>query len=204
MGRAEDVEHMIPNQIRQSEVQLKRFIDSRRTKAGIMDNRMTMREGAEAIGIQRLGRAAAATQYALLQSVPPAPGEEPVIRVFPACPKTWDADFTLAARGGFLVTSSQRGGKVEFIELKSRAGSPCRIRNPWPDTTVSLYRNGSNISDLDLTGELLQFETKKNETVVLVPAGESLKSPRINWPDCSFNRSAQRAARLGNRLAVRK
>ena len=104
-----------------------------------------------------------------------------MIRVFPACPKTWDAAFTLAARGGFLVTSSQRTGKVEFVELKSRAGSPCRIRNPWPDTTVSLYRNGSEISGLDLTGELLQFATKKDETIVLMSAGGSLSTVGRLW-----------------------
>ena len=70
------------------------------------------KKGAEAIGIQRLGRAAVATQYALLQKVPPPPGKQPVIHVFPACPKTWDADFTLAARGGFLVTSSRHDGRI--------------------------------------------------------------------------------------------
>jgi len=172
MGRADDVQYLIPNQIRQSEAQEKRFIDARRTKAGIMDNRMTMREGAEAIGIQRLGRAAAALQYALLQSVPPAPGDEPVIRVFPAWPEKWNAEYTLAARGGFLVTSSMRKGRIEFVELKSRVGGECRLRNPWKKTDVAIYRNGRK--DKEMSGSLLRFDTGSGEHIVIVPKGLSL------------------------------
>jgi hypothetical protein len=94
---------MVPNQINQTPRQVRRFIGYRNIKAGVLENRMTLREGAEAIGIQRIGRASAAMQYALLQSVPPSPGKNPIIRVFPAWPRDWDGAYTLAARGGFRV-----------------------------------------------------------------------------------------------------
>jgi len=169
MGRAEDVKYIIPNQIKQLNV--KRFIDYRITKAGVMENRMTMREGAEAIGIQRLGRASAAMQYALLQSVPAAPGKEPVIRIFPAWPKEWDAEYTLLARGGFLVTSSMQNGQIEFVELQSKVVGECRLRNPWGEAQVTLYRNGAK--DTEMSGSLLRFNTAKEESTVVVRAGNS-------------------------------
>ncbi len=56
-------------------------------------------------------------------------------------PEQWDADFTLAARGGFEVTSSMQNGEVEFVELTSRVGGECSLRNPWGDSRVTFYRN---------------------------------------------------------------
>jgi hypothetical protein len=157
------------------------FIGYRRGTNPIMDNRMTLREGVQAIGIQRLGRTSAALQYALLQSVPSSPGEPPVIRVFPACPKEWNASFTLATRGGFLVTSSRRNGVTEFVELTSRVGGSCRMRNPWKDKKVVLHRSGEETPTL--AGALLQFDTKKGETLLLVPDGTKVSSLKRQVPD---------------------
>ena len=75
--------------------------------------------------------AAGTLQQGLMQSVSPRPGQPEVIRVFPAWPKKWEASFRLLARGGFLVTSSIRNGEVEFVEIESRLGEECRLRNPW-------------------------------------------------------------------------
>ena len=44
-----------------------------------------------------------------------------------------------------------------------------RLRNPWPDKTVILYRNGKKTDDL--TGSLLIFPTKRNEIIMIVPKG---------------------------------
>ncbi len=113
-------------------------------RAGVLPNRMTLREGVNGIDAQRLGNAAYALHEALCQSVPPGPGKDAVIRVFPAWPQDWDAAFTLLARGGFLVTSSLQKGVIEFVEIISQLGGECRVRNPWPDREVALYRNGKN------------------------------------------------------------
>jgi hypothetical protein len=127
LGRSDAVRHLIPNQIR--------AITPERATAyrngGVLANRMSLREGPQALAAERLGRAAQALHLALLQSAPAAPGEDGVIRVFPAWPKDWDARFTLLARGGFLVTSSMANGAIESVELVSNVGVPCRVRNPW-------------------------------------------------------------------------
>ncbi|HEV2448051.1 MAG TPA: glycoside hydrolase N-terminal domain-containing protein, partial [Candidatus Sulfopaludibacter sp.] len=98
LGRADAVRNLIPNQIR-----VLRPERSAAYKGGaVLANRMTLREGQQALDAQRLGRAAEALQLALLQSNPPAPGRDPILHLFPAWPREWDAKFTLLARGAFL------------------------------------------------------------------------------------------------------
>jgi hypothetical protein len=144
LGRADAVRYMIPAQIEAR-------VPERATayKGGaVLANRMTLREGPQALDAQRLGRAAEALHIALVNSAPPAPGEDCVIELFTAWPKEWDARFKLGARGGFVVTASIRGGQVESAELESLAGAECRVRNPW-------------------TGELQRFPTRKGERIIL-------------------------------------
>jgi hypothetical protein len=138
---------------------------------------MDLREGQQTTSVQRLGRAADTLHNALCQSVPAAPGREPVIRVFPAWPKEWDAAFTLLARGAFLVSSSMMSGSVESVQIRSGVGGECRLRNPWPDTTITLYRNGSKTEDI--SGSLLTFPTAKGEVVNVIPKGATLRRKEI-------------------------
>jgi hypothetical protein len=156
MGRADHVRYLLPNQV-----------NTRETP--ILANRMDLREGQQTTSVQRLGRAADTLHNALCQSVPAAPGNEPVIHVFPAWPKEWDAAFTLLARGAFLVSSAYRGGKVPLVEIQSPLGGPCLLANPWGASDVTLYRNGKKAEDL--AGEMLAFPTQKGETIVVTPRG---------------------------------
>jgi len=156
LGRSEDIRFLIPNQIH-----------TRETPA--LANRMTLREGAQTTGLQRIGRAADALHLALCQAVPAGPGGEPVIRVFPAWPRQWDASYTLLARGAFLVSSSMGDGRIEFVQIQSIAGGECRLRNPWPRKEVTLYRNGTQAESL--SGSLLRFSTMAGETVTVVIKG---------------------------------
>jgi hypothetical protein len=41
-----------------------------------------------------------------------------------------------------------RKGEVEFVEQRSEAGSECRLRNPWQEEPVTVYRNGVKVEDL--------------------------------------------------------
>jgi hypothetical protein len=152
LGRAAATEYLIPNQIETSEIE-------------VMPNRMDMREGFQAISIQRLGRAAEALHYALCQSIPSQPGADPVIRIFPAWPKKWNATFKLLCRGGFLVSSSLQNGNINFVEITSQAGAICRIRNPWPGKEIILYRNSKRWKNLKT--DLLVFPTKKDDQFFL-------------------------------------
>lgn len=112
-----------------------------------------------------------AIQQALMQSLAPLPSEKPVIRVFPAWTRNWDAKFKLLAKRGFLVSSSMTGGVIEYVGIESQFGGECRIRNPW-DGNVDLYRNG--IKSEILKGKensLLKFNTETGEKIVLVRHG---------------------------------
>jgi hypothetical protein len=139
LRRADAVRYMIPAQI-----------DARVPERGtaykggaVLANRMTLREGPQALDAQRLGRAAEALHLALLRSNPPGPGEDPVIEPFAAWPKEWTARFKLAARGGFVVTASS-----EAIEVEATVDGECRLKNPW-------------------TGQIAQFHVRKGEKRVL-------------------------------------
>jgi hypothetical protein len=169
LGRADAVRVLLPNQIRATAPERATAYRS----GGVLANRMTLREGPQALDAERLGRAATALHLALLQSNPPAPGEDPVLHVFPAWPKEWNARFKLLARGAFLVSSEIEDGKVEFVRIESQAGAQCRLRNPFSGNVI-MHRNDRPPETL--RGSMLQFPTRKGEVVVLVAAGTSPSS----------------------------
>ena len=89
-----------------------------------------------------------------------------MLRLFHTWPKEWDAEFTLLARGAFLVSATQKGGNVGAVEIVSQAGSGCELENPWsPDAIVTLTRDGKTAETL--RGARLKFSTRKGERIVL-------------------------------------
>ncbi len=152
MGRVDATRFLIPSQIRYD-------------GGPVLRNRLDLSEGAQTTNVQRLGRVTDALHNALCQSVPAKPGEETVIRVFPAWPEEWDAQFTLLCRANFLVTSSFRKGAIEFVEIKSQAGKECKIRNPWGTEEVTITRNGKPFRKTK--SNLITFPTSANEVYVL-------------------------------------
>ncbi|MBI4024964.1 MAG: glycoside hydrolase N-terminal domain-containing protein [Verrucomicrobia bacterium] len=75
-----------------------------------------------------------------------------VIRFFPNWPIGKSARFhTLRAVGAFLVSAATTMKGVEWVEIRSEAGSTLRVINPW-------------------TGELVERETKPGEVIRLMPA----------------------------------
>jgi hypothetical protein len=72
---------------------------------------------------------------------------------------------------------SVQAGWIEFVQIESRAGGECRLRNPWPDATVTLWRDGKKGEGL--TGDVLVFPTDKNETIVVVPQGSTPSTVKI-------------------------
>jgi hypothetical protein len=159
LGRAEATRFLVPNQMRALTAERETAYLGGRPLA----NRLTLREGPQALDAQRLGRAAEALQLALLQSSPGVPGGESIMRLFPAWPAEWDAHFTLRARGGFVVTAAQRAGRVESVQLRSEAGSVARIRNPWGTQAVTILRNRRRSQQLK--GAVLLFDTEVGEVV---------------------------------------
>src|SRR6266481_4562596 len=105
------------------------------------------------------------------QSVPPSAEKEPINTVFPAWPKGWDAQFTLAARGAFLISASRQNDEVEFVEILSQKGGRCIVQNPWPKSEASVYRNGKAAEGL--SGKLLTFSTTAGKRDALVQKGKA-------------------------------
>lgn len=179
LGRGEDLRYILPNQNRCLHPQGD-FCDWPGSgKAGVLRNRLTLREGPGAIGAERLGRIVRGVNDGLLQSAPPAPRGEPVISVFPVCPKEWNAEFRLLARDALIVSSARLNGRIPFVEIHSEAGSPCCLMNPWPGTEVMLYREGKPVKCL--SGKILEFATKKGETIMVAPRGA--KTSPITVPE---------------------
>jgi hypothetical protein len=172
LGLADDVKFLIPAQIRSVKEDNCDPPGSGESGLGVLRNRLMLREGPGAIECERLGLASHALQNALLQSVPPAPGKEPVNYIFPAWPKEWDAQFTLAARDAFLISASMQDGQIEFVEVHSQKGGQCRVENPWPNVEATLYRNGKLAENV--SGVLLAFSTVTGETITMVPKGKPL------------------------------
>ena len=115
---------------------------------------------AQAHSIEHLGCISTALQEGLMQSVSARPGKPEVISVFPAWPAGWEASFRLLARGGFLVTASTQSGEAEFVEIESRLGEPCRLRNPWGKPCLVSEVDG-DAHELD--GDVLGFDTEQGK-----------------------------------------
>lgn len=93
------------------------------------ENRLTAREGINAISAQRLGNISYAIQQGLLQSDGGSPTAEPVLRLFPALPGGWNARFLLYAQGGFRVEASCEKGVLQNAVITSSLGQKLRVRN---------------------------------------------------------------------------
>jgi hypothetical protein len=163
LGRIDATRYLILNQMKSLTAEREGAYNGGRP----LQNRLSLREGHQAFDAQRLGRAAEALQIALLNSSPPAPAEEPTIRLFAAWPPEWDATFTLRARGGFVVTATHKNGKIESVEILSEAGAPLRLHNPWGERIVAFQRSGS--APERRGGKVLSVETRKGETLRLIP-----------------------------------
>jgi hypothetical protein len=55
------------------------------------------------------------------------------------------------------------------VELKSQAGSECRLRNPWGISNIDIYADSRKIKTLG--GDLITFKTKINGKYTLVRKG---------------------------------
>jgi hypothetical protein len=176
LGLTEAIRHMLPALVQTREHAASLDYTGRgEWSIGVLRNRLGLDEGPGAIECERLGMASQVLHLSLLQSVPPAPGKEPVNTLFPSWPREWDARFTLAARDAFVISASLQNGKVAYVEIQSTKGGSCRVRNPWHQTELSLYRNGKESGTV--SGPLLVITTTAGDTVTLVPKGQPLPPP---------------------------
>jgi hypothetical protein len=149
-------------------------------------NGLSLFEGSHAQSLEHLALLSTSLQEALLQSVSPRPGEPEVMHLFPTWPEGWDATFRLLARGGFLVTTAIENGQVALVELESRRGETCRLRNPWNERAEIREVGGS--SQEPLKGDVLVFSTRPARRYRIAPAGglplrrRRVSAPRVTEP----------------------
>jgi alpha-L-fucosidase 2 len=87
------------------------------------------------------------------------------LRVFPAVPGGWEtARFEgIRAEGAFLVSAEWEAGRTRRVDIRSEAGAPLRLANPWGDEAVAVRREGA--APLHMRGRLLEVETALGETI---------------------------------------
>jgi len=170
LGLDDQVKYLIPNQMHVNE--------AANSSSRVFPNRLMLGEGPGAIECERLGLASQALNAALLQSVPPSAGKDPINYIFPSWPKEWDVQFILAARNAFLISASMQKGQIEFVEIFSQKGGQCQVQNPWPEKELTLYCNGKKINNI--SGSLLVISTKIGDTISLVQKGNALVVKEIN------------------------
>jgi hypothetical protein len=111
-------------------------------------------------GIETLAAVPLTVNEMLLQSY------EGIVRIFPNWNHTRDASFDkLRAYGAFVISSNLRKGKVEYVEMLSEKGRPCRMQNPWPGKKIQLTRDNKKAGILE--GDVVNFATRENEHIRL-------------------------------------
>jgi len=120
---------------------------------------------------------AASLHEFLLQSWTPEPfGTH--IRIFPAVPDKWkDVSFDkLLAEGAFEVSAARRDGKTKFVQIKSLAGAPCRVRTSLAESIVASGSRAFKVTTgKDQNGlPLTTIDLKKGETVLLTSGSDKL------------------------------
>jgi len=95
-----------------------------------------------------------------------------VIRVFPAVPARWkDATFhNLRTEGAFLVSAEMKNGVIGNVTLRSEAGKPCTIANPWKGQSLVVRNENGQKVETTRVGNQFTFATQAGETYTLQPA----------------------------------
>ena len=131
-------------------------------------NRLTAREGINAISAQRLGNAAAGLQMGLLQCSGGAPGRRGVIRLFPAWDMRHNAEYELFARDGFKIRAMVEDGTIAPVVITSFLGGECLVANPWGGAVTLSSEDGDEV----LEGEILRFDSRKGVEYTLEKADQ--------------------------------
>ncbi len=102
--------------------------------------------------------ASAVISELLLQSV------DDVIRIFPAWPLEKGGTFSdLRAKGGFLVSSEVRDGKIMYVTIKATSDQLLKVYDPFNadfDSNLTVTKVGKEIQCQMLKGQVLELKVK--------------------------------------------
>jgi hypothetical protein len=91
-----------------------------------------------------------------------------VIRVFPAVPRNWTAEFqTLRATGAFLVSARMENGKIQWVRIGSERGGRAAVYDPFGSGSATLQSGGTDRSLRAGADSTFQFETTAGGMYVL-------------------------------------
>jgi hypothetical protein len=112
------------------------------------------------------------------------------LRAFPALPNDagFVGRFTLAAKGGFLVSSEREAGEVKYVGVKSLLGNQATLVNPWGTEQVQV-RTAAGTSVLMSSNAELTFPTTANGVYIV----ERTAKPLSRYTYSTITGSANRA-----------
>ena len=85
--------------------------------------------------------------------------------------------FSLAATGGFLVTSEREGGDIKYVGLASAVGNMATVINPWGTTAVQVRKIGVTAPVMTASTASLTFSTAAGGVYVV----ERVAKPLSNY-----------------------
>ncbi|WP_263355632.1 glycoside hydrolase family 95 protein [Acidicapsa ligni] len=112
--------------------------------------------------IEQEGVTAAALQEALVQDY------DGLIRVNPSFPHNWDVDGQVSVRGDTKVGVQIHSGKTETVVIESGENGKIQIRNPWPDSAVTILSGKQPVLTLK-AASVLSFPVTKGKQYLLQP-----------------------------------
>ncbi len=85
--------------------------------------------------------------------------------IFAGAPQRWkNVSFSgIRTDGAFLVSAARKSGVVTGIKIKSLAGGPFLLANPWDNAVIVTHKNGKH----KLAGKVLKVATTKGETITI-------------------------------------
>jgi len=115
------------------------------------------------------------------------------IRVFPALPDdpSFVSRFTLAASGGFLVSSEYEDKTVKYIGLKSLYGNPATVENPWGNEQLRVRNAADNTVLLTTADPEFTIKTTAGAVYVIERTTRPLSSFTHTWLTGTPNNDAK-------------
>ncbi len=117
------------------------------------------------------------------------------IRVFPALPNdpSLVTRFTLAAKGGFLVTSEREGGDVKYVGLRSLDGNAATVVSPWNGVAAQVRSLGTGgaVVVTSSSAATITFDTVAGGVYVVERAAKPLGSYTYAYVTGARNQGAK-------------
>lgn len=148
---------------------------------------------------ETLGIEASTLQEALLQS------HGGVVRVFPAMPtdSALVTAFSLAARGGFVVTSERTAaGTIKYVGVLSNLGNSISLANPWGTATTVRDKSSGAVVITSSSASTLTWSTTAAHVYIAEPDAAPFSGYTAGAFVTGSQNQAKRTATWGSTLGI--